>query len=108
MEASVKNKCAATLAQLLDRLRYYASAECGWDLANFCIERCGESISKVTSFESAAGKNIAPEQQQLQPTDVDGIFDGQDLQDLLLPVDSLDFPWENLWDTTEGLWSTYT
>lgn len=104
MEAFVKNKCATTLAQLLACLKY-ASAECGWDLADFCIERCGDSIAKVASLES---KNLAPEQQQLQHTDLDDIFDGQDLQDLLLPVDSLDFPWENLWDMTEGLWSTYT
>ncbi|KAE9972090.1 hypothetical protein BLS_004181 [Venturia inaequalis] len=109
-EASAKNKCATALAQLLVHLQY-ASAECGWDLADFCIERCGESISKVASFESAVSKTNVPEQHQFLPTGANDVFEGQylqDLQDLLLPVDSLDFPWENSWDTTEGLWSTYS
>ncbi|TID24481.1 hypothetical protein E6O75_ATG02846 [Venturia nashicola] len=105
-EASVKNKCATKLAQLLDRLQY-ASVECGWDLADFCIERCGESISKVVSFESTISRTIVPEQ-RIQLIDTNDVFGENDLQDLLLPVDSLDFPWENVWDTTEGLWSTYT
>lgn len=105
-EPNVQNNCATTLAQLLEWLKF-ASAECGWDLADFAIERCGESISRVASFVNAVGKTIATEQPQLQTADVDDVLDTQDLQDLLLPVDSLDFPWETLWDTTEGLWPTY-
>lgn len=103
----MKNKCANLLAQLLDRLKY-ASEECGWDLADFCIERCGDSMSKVACFESANSRPIITEQQEPQPTHMDDTFSVQDMQDLLLPVDPLDFPWENLWDTTGGLWSTYT
>ncbi|QDS73755.1 hypothetical protein FKW77_005060 [Venturia effusa] len=107
VDAIVKTECTMMLAQLLDRLKY-ASTKCGWDLADFCIERCGDSISNIVCFESAHTKSMATNQPPTQPTEMDAIVGGHDMQDLLLPVDSLDFPWDNLWDTTEGLWSTYT
>ncbi|KAF2631240.1 hypothetical protein BU25DRAFT_428951 [Macroventuria anomochaeta] len=82
-----------------------------WGLADFCLERCNEPIQKVadaigmrslhpsavTPFDEAT---VSPSRESdLRPND--SVF----MSDLFLPIDSLDYPWETLWDGIEGPWS---
>ncbi|KAH9836896.1 putative transcriptional regulatory protein [Teratosphaeria destructans] len=81
-----------------------ATTEWGWDLADLCLERCSEAITRIAEAHSAADAaahsmdihhmgEVGSSDMLLQPLTDMGAF---------LPADSLDFPWEMLWDTFDG------
>lgn len=101
--------CATRLIAFRDRLRT-ARDTMGWDLADFCLERCDEPIRKIAdaigiptdaSAATMASNFVAPTAPEFSWDPVDLSSAG----DLFLPVDSLDYPWETLWDGIEGPWS---
>ena len=106
----VKKTCVARLVAFRNRLRT-ARDTSQWDLADFCIERCDDPIQKLADalgipshYVSAA---TAAEEQVVPPSrDADLVTsDLEAMSDLFLPIDSLDYPWETLWDGMEGPWS---
>lgn len=104
-----KRECVTKLVAFRDRLRL-ARDFSHWDLADFCLERCDEPIQR---FADAFG--IPPRQATAAPPAVEmttctsdevvqPIMDPLAMTDLFLPMDSLDYPWETLWDGMEGPW----
>ncbi|KAF1927942.1 uncharacterized protein M421DRAFT_5608 [Didymella exigua CBS 183.55] len=89
-----KKACVTQLVAFRERLRTARDA-LQWDLAEFCLERCDEPIQRIAD---ALVLLEAQEPGLAVPHDLS-------LNDLFLPVDSLDYPWETLWNGIEGLWS---
>jgi hypothetical protein len=102
-----KRSCITKLIGFRDRLRR-ASDESGWDLADFCLERCDEPIQKfadalLSSQQIHTGTNEAqaiipqaeiPQQHVTEmPTG-----DSDPLSEIFLSVDSLEYPWGDVWD----------
>lgn len=140
-DTGLKRECAETLVALRERLK--AGLEAGWDLGEFCIDRCAEPIGRVadalgisTTASTAALQSDAAatahthtqaQQQQQQvpigstgqlhtgltpnPNPIDQAGAAMGMGGLtadpnfFLPIDSLDFPWENMWDSVDGPWS---
>ena len=109
-DLGVKKTCVARLVAFRNRLRT-ARDTSQWDLADFCLERCDDPIQKLADalgipshYVSAA---TAAEEQVVPPSrDADPVTsDLGAMSDLFLPIDSLDYPWETLWDGMEGPWS---
>jgi hypothetical protein len=110
----IKKSCIAKLVNFRDWLRR-ASTDCGWDLADFCLERCDEPIQKLanalqissqeihTRMKGAETISTRVEEPPYTITDL-SMGDSVSLSELYLPVDPLEFSWESLWDTSDGLW----
>ncbi|KAK5127652.1 hypothetical protein LTR85_006993 [Meristemomyces frigidus] len=115
-DLSTKRTCTEKLVKLRGRL-----VKAQWDLADFCLERCEEPITKISAamglnavtsgeaevrtHEPAAGAENFVTTRNAEDSMMDPAFD----VDVFLPADSLDFPWETLWDTfddagTIGVW----
>jgi hypothetical protein len=105
-----KKACVTRLVAFRNRLRTARDA-LQWDLAEFCLERCEEPIQRIADAlgvssshlrttmhvdQAASLEHQHSELAQSHDTSVDGIF---------LPIDSLDYPWETLWNGMEGPWS---
>lgn len=72
------------------------------------IERIAASVVHDTSqaeLEDGAGNGPSklPASDAL-PLEESNLTTVEFLDDLFLPTDSLDYPWEMLWDNVEGLW----
>jgi hypothetical protein len=107
---STKHALTTKLVQLHIMLKK-AWIELEWDLAKFCLERCGDAIDKLSQYLHIDGEDKNPRQTQASPTDrgvgiTDDIIHVSSLiePDFFFPVDSLDYAWENLWCTFEGPW----
>lgn len=109
-EVADKKFCVTNLVAFRDRLRA-AHDILQWDLADFCLERCDEPIQKMADALGVDSGHMS-EPQALSQANVPST-EGSDpyandtvsINDLLLPLDSLDYPWETLWDGMEGPWS---
>ena len=55
------------------------------------------NVTDPPSMGQAAGSEVEGTQ--------DSASDAFPIDDLILPIDSLDYPWETLWDGIEGPWS---
>ncbi|KAF3003680.1 hypothetical protein E8E13_008625 [Curvularia kusanoi] len=105
-----KKGCVAKLVEFRNRLRIARDIS-QWDLADFCLERCDEPIQKMSDAmgmsphnmhaPSAVSQAVEPDAGSTQPSTADPFS----IDDLVLPIDSLDYPWETLWDGIEGPWS---
>lgn len=104
-DLAAKKDCAGKLLRLKRRLETARQAS-EWDLADFCLERCSEPINKI-----ASAMGILTDQPLLHSTtepaashdrdafDTDATF--TDLpSEFFLPVDSLDYPFDALWDVS--------
>ncbi|PVI07981.1 hypothetical protein DM02DRAFT_608589 [Periconia macrospinosa] len=149
-DLETKRNCIAKLVGFRDRLKR-AQSELQWDLADFCLVRCNDSIQKIANAASAAQPATAPtsttksplagaalphpntstprsvttstseyrigNEHNNAPLTPAGTYspggegseaaagmlpDGDGFSDLFLPTDSLDFPWETLWDNYNG------
>jgi hypothetical protein len=108
-----KKKCIRKLIVFRDRLRR-AKEESGWDLADFCLERCEEPIQKfATALRTTPGSPT--KDTDVEPTsasnEVSGpnalesvVNDSTVLTDLLLPLDTFECPWDTLWDAFDTSW----
>ena len=117
IESADKNQVkggSEKLLKLLDHLRTARDLH-EWDLADFCLERCTMPIERIAA---STGLRVS---QSKQPTPTGNephravavetpSRDGSNstavefLDDLFIPTDTLDYPWELLWDNAEGLW----
>jgi hypothetical protein len=109
-DLAVKRTCVTRLVAFKNRLRT-ARDTLQWDLADFCLERCDDPIQKLADAMGIPANHVpavtpAEEVIPLFPRDSDFIpSDPGVTSDLFLPIDSLDYPWETLWDGMEGPWS---
>lgn len=101
VDLATKTACAERLVKLQRRLRL-ASDE-GWDLADFCLERCSDPIAKIAR---AMGITAEPEAAINTPSG-NSRTAGSDSpsnptltlpSDFYLPLDSLDYTFDSLWD----------
>lgn len=96
-----KTASARKLVALQNKLKI--ASECGWDLADFCLERCSKPILTI-----AAAMGISTDVTTVGETH-DGTNGSNALVDpafslppeFLLPLDSLDYTFDTLWDITE-------
>jgi hypothetical protein len=106
-----KRSCVTKLISFRDRLRR-ASTESGWDLADFCLERCDEPIQKFADALQCSQqqtqtrtREAEPMLAQAQPVQQDAVEmsmgDSDPLSDLFLSVNSLEYPWGDVWDIFE-------
>lgn len=111
-DIETKKVCVRKLVHFRDRL-HNASQESGWDLADFCLERCQEPIGRLS-----VALAIPIREDRVQPpqdpvpvdlpiehpdrTEIHAPGSSASLSDFFVPIDSLDYPWETLWDTFEG------
>lgn len=113
-DIETKKTCATKLLGFRDRLQS-ASDHSGWDLADFCLERCHEPIQKIANALKVNPRNIRSQDVEAGTTSAihepaeEVIADAATtasttMSDFFLPIDSLDYPWETLWDTNEGPW----
>ena len=102
------------LLKVLDHLRAARDSH-EWDLADFCLERCTMPIERIAAsavhdtsqpeLEDGSGNQSSKEPaSNAQPPEESSSIAVDFLEDLFLPTDSLDYPWEMLWDNVEGLW----
>jgi hypothetical protein len=105
-----KKACVTQLIAFRDRLRRARDA-LQWDLAEFCLERCDEPIQRIADALGVASGHLQTNSQhdevvspQISAPDLASSHE-LSLNDLFLPVDSLDYPWETLWNGMEGPWS---
>ncbi|KAJ4985873.1 fungal specific transcription factor domain-containing protein [Stagonosporopsis vannaccii] len=109
-DLSVQRTCTTTLVAFRDRLRI-ARELLEWDLADFCLERCDESIQKISDAIGVAADHLTAATAStisiVPPAEEShwGVGDLSSASDFFLPIDSLDYPWETLWDGIEGPWS---
>jgi hypothetical protein len=105
-----KRACVTQLIAFRDRLRT-ARDMLQWDLAEFCLERCDEPIQRISNALGTTSDymqtHLQADQVASSETPALGLAPPHELSlnDLFLPVDSLDFPWETLWNGMEGPWS---
>jgi hypothetical protein len=109
-DITTKRLCIAKLIDFRDRLRR-ASDESEWDLADFCLERCEAPIQRFADAQQLSSQHIRtgatmmedeqalPQIEAVQPDmmDMPMSYSGS-LSEISRPVDSLEYPWESLWD----------
>ncbi|KAH7398479.1 fungal-specific transcription factor domain-containing protein [Pyrenochaeta sp. MPI-SDFR-AT-0127] len=113
-DLQTKIACATKLLEFRVRLQS-ASEKSGWDLADFCLERCHEPIQKVADALKISSPNT--QRREADPSIANAVLEATEdasfdaptsasttMSDFFLPIDSLDYPWETLWDTNEGPW----
>lgn len=105
-ELETRRSCATTLVRFKNRLR--EASEQGWDLADYCLERCAQPIDRIaeslhvlaqastTSSDNAS--NFDTTSSSADPVVTDSTASLLDpMLDFVLPMDSLDYPWETIW-----------
>lgn len=110
-----KQVCMLKLKAFQKRLQT-ARDTSGWDLADFCLERCSLPIDQIAT----AMRATLPESRQQSSSTTENISDGAAAHpesgivsiqnealaypsDFMLPVDAWDIPWENMWDANSGI-----
>lgn len=105
-----KKACVTALVAFRNRLRTARDA-LQWDLAEFCLERCDEPIQRIADALGISSSHLPTavhiDQATTSRTEEPGLapLHEASINDLFLPVDSLDYPWETLWNGMEGPWS---
>ncbi|KAI7235410.1 hypothetical protein KC343_g9505 [Hortaea werneckii] len=110
---NMKQRCTGELVKMICRLQ--ASH---WDLGEFCLERCTEPVMKLAAALGIAQTPAKPSSQQERSLIEQSSESAQlatnhtvepsDGLNMFIPADSLDFPWETLWDTlpeSTGVWN---
>jgi hypothetical protein len=107
-DIATKRLCVAKLVGFRDRLRR-ASRDSGWDLADFCLERCDEPIQKFADALQCASQQtrtgaseaepMLAQTQAVQQDDLEmPMSDSDPLSGVFLSVDSLECIWGDAWN----------
>lgn len=102
-DLATKKECATKLVRLLRRLETAREAS-EWDLADFCLERCTEPINKIATAMGITSESL-PSTDVEEHTRPNNAFSSDTAftelpSDFFLPVDSLDYPFDALWDVS--------
>lgn len=100
-DLATKKECATKLVRLQHRLETAREAS-EWDLADFCLERCTEPINKIAAAMGITSEPMlsttVPEITSPSNTLANNAAFPELPSDFFLPVDSLDYPFDALWD----------
>jgi hypothetical protein len=109
-DPEIRNSSVARLQRVIVHIQH-ARDNHDWDLANYCLERCADPVSKIASLNARE----VPQPSEMVPTGLfangNGIevpvmpnFDDASflLSDILDP-NAFDFSWDALWDTPSGM-----
>lgn len=102
------------LLRLLGHLRAARELH-GWDLADSFLERCTTSIEQIANLANSTGPSAeaAPaitrsgdteDPTSPCPRDTSDSAATNSFEDLFIPTDSLDYPWEALWNGIDDMW----
>lgn len=102
------------LFQLQNRLRS-AQELYGWDLADSFLERCTISIEQIAKLvnlseaDALVPSTATRDKEAVLPRHSPVLDTNQEISmtsfdDLFIPTDSLDYPWEALWSSIEDMW----
>ena len=106
--AEIRNTSISRLERFITHIQS-AYDNHDWDIARYCLERCSDSVAKISSL--AAREPQPPSYPEDPEPSVSGevlennvAFDDASflLSDMLEP-NAFDFPWEALWDTPSGM-----
>jgi hypothetical protein len=107
-DSETRIACATKLKNFRDRLQA-ARDDSRWDLADFCLERCNDAIQKVADvvgntrqYDHVWTTSVNPTEPGTEAPHSPITIDANYMPDFVFPIDSLDYPWETLWDTFEG------
>ena len=119
-DASYKAEACSQLLSLLETLQV-AREQHGWDLAQLCIDTCGQPIEKLVAANSSlfsTDRELRPHAANgggglssqgdtayangTQPRDA-GAAQPIDIDSITFPLD-LDIPWDYLWDDMIDPW----
>ncbi|PSN64733.1 C6 transcription factor-like protein [Corynespora cassiicola Philippines] len=106
-DTEMRNENIKRLEHVIAHIQY-AYDNYDWDIANYCLERCSDSVSKISAL---VARESQPAEAEIPTVSVSRSeiptsagFDEQSflLSDILDP-NAFDFPWEALWDTPSGM-----
>jgi hypothetical protein len=114
-----RTEACSKLLSFLQTLRMVRD-DYDWDLAQLCIDTCGQTIEKLVAMNSSVlhtdlvpSSNITANENSAPPQDLAAIPNGAPLQDIgsaraandlmTFPMD-LDIPWDYLWDDMVEPW----
>jgi hypothetical protein len=106
-DTTLRENCLEGLDRLFHRLLKAKESD-NWDLADFCLAQCGDSISAVLSTRknTVPGNGTSSPQQQSENGFRASLPEVPRLEDLELPlfqgsfgaVEGMQYPWSDLWD----------
>ncbi|KAF2032600.1 hypothetical protein EK21DRAFT_109672 [Setomelanomma holmii] len=108
-DLATKRSCVEKLLVFRARLQR-ASDDCGWNLADFCLERCHEPIQRLADAMGVLPQSPRTEVMNANPEEMRSAHDRVETEadaaasDVLLPEDLLECPLEIMWDTFDGSW----
>jgi len=110
-DPEIRNTSVARLERVIAHIQH-ARDNYEWDIANYCLERCADPVSKIASLNArelpqppetelaivVANGNNGTEMQPMPNFDDASFL----LSDILDP-NAFDFSWDALWDTPSGM-----
>ncbi|KAF2739542.1 C6 transcription factor-like protein [Polyplosphaeria fusca] len=99
-----RNSSISRLERLMSHLER-AREDHDWDIANYCLERHSESISKLSLLAAQSPQPEAPggNTKDNVVDEYSALEDNTFLLSDMLDPNSFDFSWEALWDTASGM-----
>ncbi|KAH7068877.1 fungal-specific transcription factor domain-containing protein [Paraphoma chrysanthemicola] len=115
IECGDLNTKASNVAKLVEFRTSLQRArdEIGWDLAEFCLEKCHEPIQKIAdamgTFSSSAPSEAVEAAIESENTTGDAGDTGHSLAspNAMLCIDLFEYPWDTMWDTFDGPWALH-
>lgn len=103
VDLDTKRGCAMKLVNLQTHLIAVRN-DSQWDLADFCLDRCSEPISKIATAMSITSQSVAGNvpatisRHGVDPAEAADNMMAALPEDFFLPMDPLDYPFDALWD----------
>ncbi|KAF2240572.1 C6 transcription factor-like protein [Trematosphaeria pertusa] len=106
-DVEVRKASVSRLERVIAHIQH-ARDHYDWDIANYCLERCSDSVSKIASLTKRDSQppqtevtTVSESNNYAQPGSV--LDDASFLLSDLLDPNAFDFSWEALWDTPSGM-----
>lgn len=105
----IKADCIKSLVAFMNRLQR-AKEESGWDLADFCLERCSEPIRKMAAVFSIPTDNRGVQVNETESSEWGTApahsasrdeIDPSEFNVFFQPLDLSEYPWDSLWETMQ-------
>ncbi|RMZ72059.1 c6 transcription factor [Pyrenophora seminiperda CCB06] len=111
-DPEIRNTSVARLESLIAHIKH-ARDNYEWDIANYCLERCADSVSKIASLNA---REVPPQPHEAELANViANSSNGNEMQPMpnfddasfllsdILDPNAFDFSWDALWDTPSGM-----
>ncbi|RAR11950.1 C6 transcription factor-like protein [Stemphylium lycopersici] len=109
-DSETRNSSVSRLERVIAHIQH-ARDNYDWDIANYCLERCADPVSKIASLNARE----APQPSETEYTSVVANGNGGEIQAIpnfddasfllsdILDPNAFDFSWDALWDTPSGM-----